>query len=273
MLERIEVVTNSGSTLAIPVQGGGDGYFITGIDGLDPVKATLVSSSFASVDGEQYQSSRREARNPVFKIGVDTSQLIGSVGQLRRKLAGFLMPKSEVTLRFLSDDMPTVEITARVESFDFPLFVQEPEATVSVMCYDPDFVDMELMSFSGTSTVAPTEYGVDYVGSVETGVVFRINIPYATSAFTISHRAPDNSVGTIEFANPLLAGDVIEISTVSGNKYVNLIRGTTVSSLLYAMSPVSNWINLFTGTNYISVVAGGAGLPYTIEYTTKYGGL
>lgn len=273
MLERIEVITNSGSTLAIPIQGGGDGYFITAIDGLDPVKATLVSSSFASVDGEQYQSSRREARNPVFKIGVDTSQLIGSVGQLRRKLAGFLMPKSEVTLRFLSDDMPDVEIVARVESFDFPLFVQEPEATISVMCYDPDFVDKELVSVSGTSTVAPTEYGVEYVGSVETGVVFSVTIPYASSGFVISHRAPDNSVGMIDFASSLLAGDVIEISTISGDKHVNLIRGSSVSSLLYGMTPASNWINLFPGTNYISVVAGGAGLPYTIEYTTKYGGL
>lgn len=273
MLERIEVITSRGNTLSLPLDGGDLGYFVLPIEGLDPVKATLVSSSVASSDGEEYQSSRREARNIVFKIGVDTAQLFGSVGALRRKLSSFLMPKSEVTLRFYSDDMPMVEIVARVESFDFPIFVQDPEATVSVMCYEPDFVDKTVVTVAGTSTNAPAEGAIEYVGSVETGFVFRINIPYATSQFTISHRSSDNSVGSFEFAETLLAGDVVEISTVSGDKYVDLIRNNARSSILWAMSPFSNWINLFPETNYISVVAQGAGLPYTIAYTTRYGGL
>lgn len=273
MLERIEVSTSRGNTLSIPLNGGDLGYFILPIDGLDPVKATLVSSSVASSDGEVYQSSRREGRNIVFKIGVDTSQLFGSVSALRRKLQSFLMPKSEVTLRFFSDDMPTVEIVARVESFDFPLFVQEPEATVSVMCYDPDFIDPEVITVSGTSTTTPVEGAIEYVGDVETGVVFRITIPYATSQFSIRHRSSDNTVGAIDFSENLLAGDIIEISTVSGDKYVDLIRSNSRSSILWGMSPFSNWINLFPETNYISVVAQGAGLPYTIAYNTRYGGL
>jgi hypothetical protein len=38
-------------------------------------------------------------------------------------------------------------------------------------------------------------------------------------------------------------------------------------------SSVSTWINFFPGTNYIRVYADGAAIPFTIEYTTKLGGL
>lgn len=273
MLDKVEITTNQSKTLVIPFVDGADGLFIQDIDGLDPVKATLVSSSFANVDGEQYQSSRREPRNLVFKMGVDTTQFYGSVSALRRKTMQYLMPEAEISLRFFSDDFPTVEIAGVVESFDWPLFAQEPEVTISIMCYEPDFLELIPVSLAGTTSTVPTESLVGYAGTIETGFLFKIMVDRALSEFTIHHRSSSDKLSTLEFADSLVAGDVLEISTVTGDKRVDLIRNGTRSSILYAMSPYSNWINLFPGANHISVNAEGASIPYTIDYITRHGGL
>jgi hypothetical protein len=77
----------------------------------------------------------------------------------------------------------------------------------------------------------------------------------------------------MDFAGSLVSGDVLTISTVSGNKYVTLKRASVVSSLLYGISPTSKWLEFLPGDNYIRVYATGATIPYTITYTKRYGGL
>lgn len=252
---------------------GDEGFFFDSVDGIDPVKAEIVTSSFANVDGDQYQSSRRGSRNLVFKMGVDVSQVYGSVQDLRRKLMGFLMPKSEVTLRFFDTAYPAVDIVGIVESFDWPLFVQEPDVTLSIICDQPDFVD--LMTVVAVDTTTPTLENtlIEYPGSIETGFTFRMLADRALDGFTIYHRSASGTLSTLEFQYSLIAGDLVEICTISGEKEVMLTRAGTRSSIMYAKAPYSNWINLFPGTNYISVVTGGTPIEYTLEYVNRYGGL
>jgi hypothetical protein len=273
LLDRVEFTTKNGNKLAIPFYDGAEGFFFNSVEGIDPVDAVIVSSSFANVDGEQYQSSRRGSRNLVFKMGVDVSQVHGSVTQLRRNLMGLLMPKSEVTLRFFSDDFPAVDIVGIVETFDWPLFVQEPEVTLSIICHQSDFVD--LMTVAAVDTTTPTLENtlIDYPGSVETGFRFYMLAPRALDGFTIYHRSSSGTLSSLEFDYSLLAGDLVDISTISGEKEVMLTRANTRSSIMYAKSPTSNWIELSPGLNYVSVVAEGAPIEYTLEYVNRYGGL
>ena len=60
MLTRVEVRNDHGNLLNLSLQEILGGFIVEEIQGLDPVAATIVSSSFAQLDGEQYQSSRRE---------------------------------------------------------------------------------------------------------------------------------------------------------------------------------------------------------------------
>jgi len=273
LLDRVEFTTSNGNSLVVPFYDGDEGFFFDSVDGIDPVKANIVSSSFANVDGEQYQTARRESRNLVFKMGVDVSQVFGSVTQLRRKLMGLLMPKSEVTLRLFSDDFPAVDIVGIVESFDWPLFVQEPEVTLSIICHKPDFVDLMTVAVVDTTTPDFVNTIIEYPGSVETGFKFYMLADRSLDGFTIFHRSSTGVLSSLEFGEPLIAGDLLEISTISGEKEIMLTRAGTRSSILHGMSPYSNWINLFPGANYISVVAEGAEIEYTIEYVNRYGGL
>lgn len=276
MLTKVEVLTEQGVLLTLPLQDTTQGYSVQDIDGLDPVKATIVSSAFAQMDGEQYQSSRREKRNIILTLGYEPDYATGTVQDLRKKLYGFFMPKQRVLLRFFQTGEPMVQIYGRVESLNSPKFTKEPQAVISVLCFDPDFYDPIPTVLNGNTTSGTTEQTHIYDGSVETGIVFRllVNRNDATE-FTIYHRPPDDSLRQLDFtvATPLLTGDVLSISTIPGNKYATLTRGGVDTSLLFGISPQSNWINFFPGTNKYRVHAEGAGIPYQIEYTPKFGGL
>lgn len=276
MLVRVEVRTSQGTLLVLPLDDVSDGLALEEVDGLDPVKATLVSSSFAGEDGEQYHSSRRESRNLKFKMGLEPDYVATSVRDLRKRLYAFFMPKTQVSLRFVMSDGLYVDILGRVESLDAPLFVQDPEANISLMCYDPDFIDpVQKQLLNQMSTSNPEEILIEYPleGTVETGGVFTIRPDRHVQAFTIYHRPPDGTLRTFDFQIPLYADDVLQISTVTGDKGITLTRDNTISSGLYGMSPQSNWLELQPGDNYLRLYVEGAPIPFDFTYYTRYGGL
>ena len=276
MLEKVEVLTEQGVLLTLPLQDISQGYSVQNVDGLDPVKAIIVSSTFGQMDGEQYQSARREKRNIILTLGYEPDYVSGTMQDLRKKLYAFFMPKSRVLLRFFQTGEPVVQIYGRVESFDSPKFVKEPLAVISIINFDPDFYNPTPVLLTGNTTPSTIETTHSYPGSVETGILFRLMVNRANlTEFTIYHRPPDDTLRSLDFATatPLQIGDVISISTIPGNKFVTLTRGGVDTSFLFGVSPQSNWISLFPGDNKLRIYTEGAGIPYQIEYTTKYGGL
>lgn len=282
LLNALNVTNSRGSVLSLPLEDISTGFAVKSIEGLDPVKATLVSSSFANQDGEQYHSSRREARNIKIKLGLEPDWAAEDVKTLRDQLYAFFMPKTKAMLGFHMFDVHAQNIleqtldlliAGRIESFDTPLFTDEPEVDISVMCFDPDFYDPIGVIFEGMTVSDQTEAVLAYKGTVETGVVLTLRPDRAIDEFTIYHRPPDESLRTIDFSYPLVAGDVLVITSVLGSKSVKLTRAGTESSVLFAISPQSGWLELQPGNNNLRVYATGAPVPFSIDYITKYGGL
>lgn len=273
MLIKVEVRNPAGTLLTLMLDDDSSGYIVEGIEGLDPVKATLVSSSFANLDGSQFQSARRENRNIIVKIDLRPDFVTQTVRGLRQALYSFFMTKSEVSLRFYDSDGTIVNIMGRVESCETALFSQEPRVDVSIMCFDPDFLEMDSIVVSGSTVSTTTEFDINYDGTVESGILFELNLNRSLSDFTIYHRAPDGIIRQLNFSAALLSGDKLTISTVTGNKYINLLRSGTTSSLLYGMPPQSAWIELQPGLNHLRVYAVGAAIPFTITYAVRHGGL
>lgn len=274
MITKVEVRTTAGTLLTLQLDDITTGYIVESIDGLDPVKATLTSSSFANLDGAQFQSAKREPRNIIFTIGLEPYDYVTqTVRSLRANLYEFFMPKSTVELRFYDSDDLTVNITGIVETLETTIFAKEPTVTISLMCYDPDFTETESETISDDTVSDTTEFLVTYDGTVETGILFTLNVDRTLGEFTIYHRPPDGVIRSLDVQASLLADDVVTISTVVGDKYVKLTRSAVESSLLYAMPPQSSWIELVPGDNYLRVYAVGAAIPFEIEYTTRHGGL
>lgn len=274
MINQVEVRSALGQLLTLVLTDTADGLIVEEIDGLDPVKATLTSSTSATTPGARFQSSRREARNIILTLGLDPDFVNTSVRDLRNQLYQFFMPQSQVSLRFFMSDGVTVDISGRVESFDSALFVQEPKAVISIMCFEPDFVALEPTFVPGATVENTDEVLITLpAAAVETGIRLTLNVDREVNEFTIYHRAGDNVVRSLDFAAPLVADDILTISTVTGSKGANLTRDAVTSSILYGVSPQSNWIQLQPGENHIRVFAVGLPIPYTIEYTTRLGAL
>lgn len=279
MLTLLEITNRQGTLLTLPLDDDTNGIIVESIEGLNPVQATLVSSSFAQIDGAQYHSSRREARNIKIRLALDPDYITTSVRDLRQKLYDFFMPKTKVTLRFhLVEgegvlDFLDVHIEGRIETFESPMFTNEPSVDISIMCFDPDFHDPTPVVFNGSTTAGSEEVILNYSGTVETGILFTLSPARAVSAFTIYHRPPDGKLRTLDFSAPLVASDILQISTIVGAKHVTLKRANVESSLLYAMSPQSHWLEIQPGENNLRVYAEGLAIPYSITYSNKYGGL
>lgn len=273
MLTQLNAYNSAGTVLPLQLDDVTDGFVLQRIDGLDPVNAVLVSSDYAQQDGAQFHSAKRQTRNIVLTIGLEPDWSVDTVKDLRTQLYSFFMPKSSVELRFIDSDDPTVTITGRVETFETALFARDPFVDISIICFDPDFTELTTETISGDTVSDTTETLVQYDGTVETGIVFTLDVDRTEDSFTIYHRKPSGQIVQLDFAASMIAGDTVVINTITGSKAATLTRSAVNSSVLYGVSAQSTWIELEPGTNYIRVYATGAAIPYTIEYTNRYGGL
>lgn len=273
MLTKIEVDDLQGHTLLLPLQGSTSGYTIKEIAGLDPVKATIVFSQFAQLDGSQFQGSRRENRNIVLTVAMEPYSGGLTVRELRAALYAYFMPKMTVNMKFYNDNVLTSSIQGQVETCEAPLFSKDPELAVSIMCFDPNFSAPASTTVNGTTVATSVEKLILYPGTVEVGYLLTLNVNRSVAGFTIYNRRPSGAAATLDFTLALLAGDVVKINTTSRNKYATLTRTGITTSVLYAISTSSKWAPLYPGNNYIRLLATGATIPYTLEYTAKYGGL
>lgn len=275
-LQTLELTNSRGSILTLPIGSITSGYSVQDIDGLDPVQASQASSSFAGLDGEQYQSAHVGKRNITLKLGLETDYTNKTVRQLRRGLYELLMPKSEVNLKFVSsDDFPDVNINGVSESFSAPLFVEKPSADVSILCYDPYFVDPLVKTEYVLNSDDPNAGTSLFVnGDIPVGIRMTITVMSNTASVIAIHNTPmGRKRQDFGIVGSFLKDDVIEVSTVPGDKYAHLIRGAVTSPILHEVSTLATWISLESGQNVIGSFSPGVTLQVKIQYNELYGGL
>lgn len=259
--------------LSLEMFENNSGYQISNIDGLDPVTASLVSTSFAGLDGEQFQSARRGPRNIKLKLDLVPDFATDTYTTLRQKLHSYFMTKTQVSMRFYKTTGLYVDIVGVVEEHSSPTFEQDPVVEISLMCFQPDFIDPRMVTIEGVTVNDSTMEEIDYAGNVETGMVLTLNVNRSLSAFSIYNTGEDDILSQLDFSAPLIAGDVLVISSLRGSKGITLTRAAVSSSYLYGRSAQSGWIEFFEGINQFRVYAPGDPVPYVLEYKTRYGAL
>lgn len=280
MLTKIDIQDLPGlsNTISLPLQDVSAGYTVKNIEGLDPVKATIVSAPFAQLDGATQQSARRETRNLVITVGLEPYSGGSTVKALRAALYANFMPKSMVRVRFYEDgaSTPWAYIDGQVESFEAPLFAKDPEVNISIICFDPSFLDASLTTLSGSGFSTVNSGGAEklivYPGTIEVGYVLDISVNRPlTGGLTIKNRH-GTVTDQLDIAMSLAPSgtDVIQVSTVQSKKFVT--KGGV--SILYSVPVASKFGLLYPGNNYFQVIAAGSpAISYTIKYTAKYGGM
>jgi len=273
MLTKIEVTNRRGNVLTLPMIDDDSSYVVNNIDGLDPVEATLAASGYAGIDGELFQSAKRAARNIKIKIDLEPSFENETYTSLRQDLYRYFLPKSQINIRLYQDTGLYVDIVGIVESMPSPLFDAKPAVDVSIICYQPDFQDPRVVLLNGNTVADTTNTVINYAGDVETGITLTLNANRPISDFTIYNTDEGGNIQQLDFTGSLVAGDVLVVSSVTGSKGITLTRSGMSSSYLYGRSAQSSWIQLFEGINNFRVYTTAEPVPYTLQYTVRYGGL
>lgn len=261
--------------LSLSLANPTNGFIVKEIEGLDPVKATLISSSFANLDGQTYHTSRRETRNIIIKLGLRMGA--ASIKALREQLYDVFMPKSEVAISFYDSDGTYVNINGVVETCEAPLFAKEPEMAISITCFDPDFVSPIVGTVSDTVVNTSVTKTLDYAGTVPTGLTFSMTATKYIPRLALCLNPPGIIERQLWFNTPMNAGDNLVITTTLGSRSALLKRSgsATALSALAGIPPESAWLELQPGNNNLRVWSDPAGVdvPYTLTWQIRHGGL
>jgi hypothetical protein len=273
MLVKVDVITSRGTTLSLDIFENDSGYQLADVDGLNPVKAVLSSSPYVGMDGEDFQSSRRGFRQLKLILDLEPDFETSTFYSLRLGLYEYLMPQEFVRLRFYTDTGLYVDINGVVEEHSSPMADEDPQVTVTIICFQPDLVDPNMVSIDGSSVSTSTVTNINYPGTIKTGVVMTLHVNRNVAGFTMYNSVEEGVLSQLDFSYPLINGDQLVISSLKGSKGITLTRAGVSSSLLYGRSPQSTWIELSKGVNQFRVYAPGDPVPYTLEYMVRYGGL
>lgn len=274
MLSRVRFIRVDGEELVVSLRDATSGYSVLDIEGLDPVPAQLASSPFAQRNGSHFHSSRREARDIKFTLGLEASPLVGTVRHLRTKLYEYLMPGSNIRMRFITMDGGSYDIWGRVETFDAPIFVSDAQSSISIRCFDPDFFRTGWTNRAINSTTGASPNVVEYEGSVPSGFIISGNIPRAAASISFTNTHPAIGIAVMGLNYEFQANDHLTLTTVPGEKGILLKRGGQTVSILKAMSQNFKWWELHPGANSVRFYAPGTpSITLNLGYNAKYGGL
>lgn len=258
--------------LPVAEYDGSTPYIVKNIDGVDPVKATISTTSYANQDGGFYQSARTEMRNIVLTIGYRNDLTSGkSIQTIRREMYGVFDPKALVRLRFIDSDEAPVEIDGYVESHETSMFSRDPEVQISILCPDPYFRAIRPVTLSSTNN---NPVYTSYLGTAETGFLFELFVNRNVEGTLLRAYINDDNYYDIHYGGALVSGDVLSLSTERGNKFVRRTRGGETLSVLNGITrgELSMTIGPRTDTIY-TFIGEPRTIPYRVTYTPKYIGI
>lgn len=276
------------------------GIRITSIDGLGPVKANINTMANATDDGDIFNSARLNGRNVIFDLEFMFKPTIEAV---RHKTYEMFPIKKKVEMTF-ETDIRTSYTTGYVESNEPNIFSKDEGTSISIICPDPYLYskDMNQTYFSGVESEFEfpfsnesltenllvfsslwflKEQTVLYEGDLNMGVVIHIHALGPVSGLVIHSISTG---GTISIDDAKLKsisgggiqyGDSITISTVKGDKFINLLRDGVYYNLLNTLSKTSEWFILDSGDNLFvySAKTGESNLQFMIENRIAYEGV
>lgn len=256
MINSVTIQNDKGESINLGLRNPEQsGFFVLGVDGLAPGKATVNLTEVLTMDGGFFNSAHGVARNILFNLGFRD---VPSVEYNRQKTYQYFPKKRPIKMTFNTDSR-VAEAIGYVESNEIDIFSKAEGSVISVLCPDPHFyatVD-QVTYFSGvsagfefpfenTSLTVPTlemgtvlnnlERNIYYEGDAEVGIVIHIKILGSVEGQIrifneVTREQTYISLITLP-GSGVVAGDEIIISTVPGDKYARLIRGVNTYNIL-----------------------------------------
>lgn len=278
------------------------GFALTDMEGVGPPKASINTTEAATVDGSFFNSSRVQERNIVLTFHfLQTDDR--TVEDVRLEAYKYFPVKRYVTLLVETEHRKAL-VSGYVESNEPNIFSSDVTTQVSIICPDPYFYSEAITNttffgvdplfefpFENPSLTVPmiemgkinnvTQKTVVYEGDAETGVVITLHAIGPVENITI-YNVDTREVMKLDTekleamtGSPFSTSDEIIISTLKGNKYIQLLRGGVYTNILNILDKDSNWFQLAKGDNRFAYLAedGLENLQFRMENRTVYEGV
>ena len=302
MIKSIKVTNPKGESLVLDLfHPEKSGLIVRSISGLGPPKANINSTDLATADGALYSSARASTRNIVFNLQFMFAPTIEDSRQLTYKY----FPLKKLVKIEVETDNRNLETSGYVESNQPDIFSKEETTQISILCLNPFFYDPD-PSVTQFATVTPTfefpfsnesttenliEFGtinldtrstIDYVGDVDTGVLITIHALGSVSGYLTIYNVETQEKMVVDLAKikTLIgkdygSGDDIIISTVSGDKYVQVLHDGKYTNAIAAIEKLADWFQVSVGRNIFNftVTKGIENLVMSFSYRNAYGGI
>lgn len=302
MIKSIIVTNHNGESLKLDLfHPEESGLIVKSISGLGPPKANINSTDLATADGAIYSSARASTRNIVFNLQFMFAPTIEDV---RQKTYKYFPLKKKITIEVETDNR-SLSTEGYVESNEPNIFSQEESTQISIVCVDPFFRDARPSLVQFASVLPNFEFpfsnesltddliefgkiGLDtrstlvYTGDVDTGILITIHAMGSVSGIlniynieTYENIKIDLSKIKALTGSDYRSGDDIIISTVSGDKYVQVLHNGKYYNAIGIIDKLANWFQLTVGENIFNftVTNGVENLSITFEYRNAYGGI
>lgn len=304
MIKSVTVTNYLGESLKIEMtRPESSGFYIQKIEGLGPCTTNINITERASMDGSRYSSAHVNTRNIIMSLGFSSTY---DIEELRHKSYKYFPIKRKVKI-LIETDRRICETYGYVESNEPDIFSPTETTQISILCPDPYFyssgegavsfvalvgIEPEFSFYFSNESLTENEivFGeiqnnveriVPYYGETEVGIRIHIHALGAASNVSINNVLTretmkiDTSRLKILTGHEIIAGDDIIISTVIGEKSIQLIRNGICYNILNCVDRHSDWFQLSTGDNLFACKAddGAENLQITIEHKTTYEGV
>jgi len=282
MLTEVKAYSSWRSAPTLPLSDGGrpetDLIQLRNIDGLDPVKASVNTSPFGSVDGASHTGSSVLTRNIVLTLHPNPNWDTWTFESLRKLLYSYFMPKRQTRLVFYSDDMIPVEISGIVESVSVNIFSKDPELIVSIICPDPYFTALEPTVLTGqTVRAGGAVTTLEYNGTIESGMFVEVSSTVAPFPTDIAIQIGDPRLSYFAVEASVDAGKYFQMSSLPMRKYVQNVDVNTgvITNLLSKVhiQEGSLWPTFQPGLNEFMVVTDQGVQDWELTWYERFGGL
>jgi len=285
----IRCINEDGFFLDFTERGFGP-FLLSDAEGLYESNNAVYVSENSTIDGATYQGSVAKYRNIIL-----TLTDVRNYPENRNALNRLFKEKSKGTLIFQEGDAAPRKIDYYVEKFDSTGEDPYREHQVSLICPDPFFYDINgsdesmaswvsAFEFPFESTSAGFEFGYQSNEKIKTiqndiaedniGITITITCMGAVVNPSITHIETGDriSIGHANKPFEISTGDVVVITTQTGNKHVTLTHNGVTSEVNHYLTEDSVFVQLMRGSNSFGFNAdsGLNNLSISISYTFKY---
>ena len=261
-------------------------YMVSEIDGLYPPAGTVSTSTYAGMDGSYLNNAFIEKRNIVISFqmrGVD-------IEKRRHALYRVVKPSRYIKIYYRTANID-VYTEGYVETCPVDNFGGKVSGQISIICPDPYFYSTSAIHayysqiagafvFPFPQSDEPFPLGVysmtDNIeirnDGDETG--FTIQIEALDTARTPTIYNADTGE-YLQIKGALEKGDLITITTKTGNKTVTLTRNGVDSNIINRLVAGSTWLTLREGQNtfHVEAVQNVKNIRVTLMHTSAYLGV